>query len=528
MDLAILSATIFTGNPAAPLAQALAVKDGRIALVGSDDEVRAALTPRTTVLELPGRLVTAGLTDAHAHFLGFGQGLSRVDLAGLPSWEACREKIRKAAEGMEPGRWIIGRGWNHHKWERAVEPTRRDLDDITPDNPVMMVRACGHNLVANSLALKIAGIDRNTQEPPGGKIDRDPATGEPLGLIREARHLIQKHIPPIGAEERRRAALFAQEKALALGLTGIHSVEGLAEMEAFMALEAEGLLKMRIYHLLPVEELEEARDRGIVAGGGTSRLWQGHAKLFSDGSLGAATALLHEPYEGMGDNCGIPFLEPALLEEKTALAFSLGWNIAVHAIGDRAVTNTLDAIEGARRKGPGPRMDRIEHIQLIKERDIERLRRLSIVGSVQPAFVATDFKVAESLWGRERCGRGYPWRTLLDAGIPLQFGSDSPVEPIDPMLGIQAAVTRQTPAGAPEGGWFPGQRLTLEETLRGYTLQPAVTSGRDHDLGTLAPGKCADITVFGKDLFRVPPERWQEVPVEMTLVSGEILYRMGG
>lgn len=531
MDIAILSSSIFTGDPAMPFAQALAIKNGRIAMVGSDKAVMASLSGETEVYELPGRLITPGLTDSHAHFLSFGKGLTRVDLSGLSSWEACRGKIRKAAEGLAEGEWLVGRGWNQHQWDHPMEPTRKELDDITPNNPVMMVRTCGHNLLANSLALNIAGIDRNTKEPPGGKIDRDEATGEPLGLIREARYLIEDHIPPLGKEERRDAALAAQKAALRMGLTGVHSMEGVEEMETLHALDQENLLKMRIYHLLPVEELVAARSRGIAPSKEGERIRLGHAKLFSDGSLGAATALLHEPYNEMEDFCGIPFLEQGELEEKMALAYELGWNVAVHAIGDRAVTNTLMAIKGARkragRRGGGPGMDRIEHIQLHRPEDIGLFQQLGVVASVQPAFVATDYNVAESLWGRKRCRNGYSWKTLLDAGIPLQFGSDSPVEPINPMLGIQAAVTRQTPDGNPHGGWFPDQRLTLENALTGYTLQPALTSGRGEDLGSLTMGKRADITVFSKNLFEEPPSRWVDIPVEMTLVQGEILYQMG-
>ncbi len=527
MDLAILSSSVFTGDPAKPWAEALAIKDGRIALVGTNDAVKAVITRETEVHELPGRLLTPGLTDAHSHFLSFGRGLSRVDLSGLPSWEACRTKIRKAAEALPKGAWVVGRGWNQHQWDNPTEPTRRELDDITPENPVMMVRVCGHNLLANSLALSIAGIDRDTEEPPGGKIDRDGETGEPLGLIREARHLIEDHIPPLSREERIEAALAAQEAALRLGLTGVHSLEGLEELETFRELDREGRLKMRIYHLLPADELETAREMGIGPGTDSSRLWRGHAKLFSDGSLGAATALLHDPYNEMEDFRGIPFLETEVLEWKIAKAYSLGWSVAVHAIGDKAVTNTLTAIKGARKTVPAPGRDRVEHIQLHRPEDIELFREMEITASVQPAFVATDYHVAESLWGKERCRNGYAWKTLMSAGIPLQFGSDSPVEPINPMLGIQAAVTRQTPEGKPEGGWFPEQRLSLETALKGYTLQPAVSSGREADLGSLTPGKLADITIFSKNLFEVPPYRWQEVPVEMTLVQGEILYRTG-
>jgi hypothetical protein len=525
MDLAIFSARIFTGLEQRPWAEALHIKGNRIAAVGDASEVKASCSGHTEKIELAGRLVTPGLVDAHTHFVNLGFFLETVNLRNLPSLAACREKIRDAAVSRRPGEWIVGRGWNHHIWKEMREPDIRDIDDLTPQNPAMLVRACGHSVWVNSLALREAGIDRNTPDPPGGRIDRDPATGNPTGMIREARALIEQKIPAPGPEKIRNAALAAQREAVKAGLTGVHSCEKLAQWEALSALDAEGKLLLRVHHLLPPDQIEAARAKGIRPGSGTEKIWFGHVKLFADGSLGAGTALLHEPYIDEPDQCGIACLPVGELEEKIRTAYAAGWDVAIHAIGDLAVTNCLYAIEAARKTHPGPRRDRIEHVQLFRPSDLSLFKDLGVVASVQPVFVPTDWIPAEKRWGHTRCTHSYAWKTLAETGVPVQFGSDAPVEPIDPILGLQAAVTRQTTAGEPAGGWCPSQRLTLEESIRGFTRVAAWTARKEEVLGTIAPGKWADLTVFCRDLFQVPAENWPSVGIEMTVVGGEIVYR---
>ncbi len=526
MGLAILSAKVFTGDPARPWAEAVGVRDGKISAIGDNAEVRASLEKNVKTLKLPGRLITPGLVDAHCHFLHYGLSLQTVDLRDVPSLAACREKIRKAVRLREPGEWILGRGWNHHFWEEQREPSRRDLDDIAPDNPVMMVRVCGHSQWVNARALAAAGITRDTPDPPGGKIDRDPRTGEPTGMLRELRYMIERVMPVPSLEERKRAALAAQGEAVRLGLTGVHTCEKLAQWEAFHALDQEGQLKVRVYHLIPPEDVDPAATQGCRPGEGSDRLWAGHVKLYADGSLGAGTALLHEPYTDESDNWGLAVLDLPELTERIAFAYGRGFHVGIHAIGDRAVTHCLKAMAAARKAVPGTRRDRIEHVQMYRDEDIPLFRGLGVVASVQPRFVPSDWSVAEKRWGLERCRTGYAWRSLMNAGIRLQFGSDAPVEPIAPILGLQAAVTRQTPAGEPHGGWFPQERLTLEETIAGFTQVAAWNSGRQEVLGSLKPGKWADLTVFSRDLFGVEPAQWPSIPVEMTLIGGEIVHRL--
>ena len=348
MDFAIFSARIFTGNPAQPWAEALKITDHRITCVGSNAEVKKACGTNTGMLDLTGRLVTPGLVDGHCHFLNLGRSFQMVNLRNASSLAEVRERIQKAVGSPAPSEWIIGRGWNHHQWKEQREPTRKDLDDIIPDHPAMMVRACGHSIWVNSVALDRAGVTGRTPNPAGGQIDKDPASGEPTGLLREAREIIEAHIPSPTLAARKQMVLAAQEDALRNGITGVHTCETLEEWEAFAALEAEGKLKVRVYHLLPPDDLEEAAGRGIVAGFGSERLWFKHVKLFADGSLGSGTALMHAPYSDDPNACGIACLEKEILLEKIKLAYSRGCDVAIHAIGDLAVTNALESIAAAR------------------------------------------------------------------------------------------------------------------------------------------------------------------------------------
>ena len=328
MDLTILSSHIFTGDPSRPWAEAICIQDHRVAAIGSNAEVNQATGKTAEILELPGRLITPGFVDAHTHFLTYGLTLQWVDLRNETSLEACRQKIAQAVAAHRPGEWIIGRGWNHHQWEEGREPSRQDLDDLAPENPMLMIRACGHSVWVNSLALNIAGITRDTPQPPGGKIDTDPRSGEPTDLLREARDLIEAHIPPVTLEQRKKAALAAQREVLRFGVTGLRSMERLEQWEALQELDQEDQLKLRVYHLLPPDQLAEAAARGIIPGTGSDRLWFHQAKLFADGSLGSDTALLHEPYLHKPQEYGLAYLTPEQLRENIELAYSYGCDVA--------------------------------------------------------------------------------------------------------------------------------------------------------------------------------------------------------
>jgi predicted amidohydrolase YtcJ len=525
METVICSTRVFTGDPAQPWAEAVCVTDGRILVLGRSDDVKRAASRGAQVFELPGRLVLPGMVDAHLHFVNFGLSLRRLDLRDLPSIDACRARVKEAVAGRKPGEWVIGRGWNETGWADRREPSARDLDDIAPHHPVMLIRVCGHTVWVNSMAMAKAGIAKGTQDAPGARIERDPRTGEPTGVLREYRKIIEKVIPPPTIEERKLAALQAQREALRSGVTGVHSCETLQEWEALAALDGEGKLKVRVHHLLPPDQLEPAQSRGIELGKGSERLWFGQVKLYADGSLGSGTALLHEPYTDDPSQRGLAVLTPKQLQERVELTYERGGDVGVHAIGDLAVTNVLRAIQAARRKYPGPRRDRIEHVQLMHPDDFATFRDLDVVASVQPVHLLTDMPVAERKWGMDRCRYGYAWRSMLRAGIRLQFGSDAPVEPINPLLSFHAALTRQQLSGEPRDGWFPAERLSLEEVIRAFTQVAAWASRKEDQLGTLTPGRKADLVVFDRDLFAVAPGQVASAEVELTMVDGEIVYR---
>ncbi len=495
MDLIILSARIFTGDPKRPWAEAIGIRGNRIVALGSNQEVKNTLrSGETIILEMPGRLITPGLADGHCHFGFLGRSLLTVDLSNQSSLAACRERIRDYASNCQPDEWIIGTGWNQYQWDDPKEPTLKDLDDITPRNPAFMVRACGHTVWVNSIALAKAEITSQTPDPPGGRIERDPITSKPNGLIKEARQLIERVIPSPTQEEWKKAILASQEISLQYGLTTVHSMETLSQWNALRSLEEEGKLKIRAHQSIQGYELEKAVQLGLSPGFGSDRLWIGHIKLYADGSLGAGTALLYEPYSDENSNSGLAVLPLEGLKESIELAYEKGFAVAIHAIGDKAVGQSLKAIARARESFPGQWRDRLEHVQLLNMKDILLFKELGVVASVQPIFLPTDWKVAEKRWGSGRCSLGgYAWKTILNSGIEIQFGSDSPVEPNNPILGLHAAVTRQNLTGEPKGGWYPDQRLNLTESILGFTQTAARSARKEDKLGSLTTGKLADL-----------------------------------
>lgn len=523
-EFIIISANIFTGDPANPRAQAVYIKGNRIKAVGTIPMVKNLAPRDVNVLDLPGCLITPGLMDGHCHFTSIGGSLENLNFRDIPSLFDCRLMVSQAVSTASPGEWIIGRGWNDTLWAENREPLKQDLDDISPDNPVMLTRVCGHSAWMNSKALEIAGITARTPDLPGGKIDKDPVTHEPTGIIRETLELISDHIPPLTKQQLRRAALSAQKEVLRLGITCVHSLENLDSFKAIRELDRTKGLKVRVYHSLHVEDIQTAEKEGFDINQNTDHLWLGHVKLFADGSLGANTALLHDPYEDQPHNVGLAFLDTKALRAGVEFAYKRGYGVMIHAIGDKAVTNALESIAGARKKYPCQPRDRIEHVQLFRSQDLSLFIDHHITASVQPVFLATDRATAEKKWGINRCKNAYAWQTLMDKNIPLQFGSDSPVEPVNPLLGIYTAVERKDYRDKINGTWFAGQSLTLEQAITGFTQQAAYTSQREKDLGKIAPGKLADLTIFNQDLFDIPRDQWPEVEVKMTIINGEIVY----
>ena len=524
-DLLLLNGTFHTMDTAVPRARAVAIRAGRFLHVGEEDGARAALGGRPEVVDLRGRCVLPGLVDAHLHFKWFAESLRAVDVETTSMEEAVSRVAARAAQSPA-GAWITGSGWNHNVWGTGVFPDFRPLDRAAPRNPVCLEAKNGHALWVNSLALQKAAIGLDTRDPDGGQIVHS-REGAPSGVLLEnAMRLVQSIIPLPSPRELADLMRDAQSAALRAGLTGIHDFDTTLALEAFQDMAARGELRLRVMKGIPHEHLSAAISLGLRSGFGNGRLTLGPVKMFADGALGPQTAWMIAPYEGTW-SVGIPRLTDQQLFEDILRANEAGIACAVHAIGDAACHVVLDACEraAARRSTPGsagqpvPR-NRIEHVQLLHPDDIARLSRLGIVASMQPLHATSDMIIAQRYWV-ERCRYAYAWKSLLDAGAVLAFGSDCPVEVCDPLAGIHAAVTRRRADGSPGAeGWRPEQRLTVEQAVHAYTLGAAFAAGWESDLGSVRVGKRADLTVLEHDIFSIEPHEIRNAGVAATVVGG--------
>ncbi len=514
-------------------ATAVAIGDGRFLAVGDDAEVRALARPHTRLIDLGGRLALPGLTDAHFHFYEWALGLRHLPLADTTSLSDLRQRLAQRASETPPGHWILGQGWNETRWPDPRIPTRADLDDVAPAYPVILWRSDMHLAVVNSRALQEAGITGDTPDPPQGVIDRDES-GQPTGVLRElAITLIRDVIPSPTEEETVEAMREGFPLLHRLGLTGVHDYRGMSGAEgqpafrAYQRLRAAGDLALRLWMLVPGERLNEAIALGLRTGFGDDYLRVGHVKFFADGGQGARTAWMLDPYEDTGE-CGMPLTPMAEIADAVRRADQAGLAVAVHAIGDRANRELITVFEQhatrhvTRSTQHVPH--RIEHVQMIRPDDVARLARLGIVASVQPIHATDDIPMIEQSVGPRGCF-AYPFRDMLDAGVPLAFGSDAPVADPNPLWGIHAAVTRQRRDGSPPGGWYPAQRLTVAEAVWGFTMGPAQASGREAELGSITPGKLADLVVLDRDIFTVEPMEIAQTQVAMTVLSGRVVYQ---
>jgi predicted amidohydrolase YtcJ len=528
--LLLRNARIWMGVSGAPWAEAALVRDGRFAFVGSAHEIDAPSDCET--LDAGGRLVLPGLIDAHVHLLNTGLAMRSVDLKGVASSEEAVRRVAERLASTAAGGWVRGAGWDQHLWPEARFPTRHELDAVAPEYPVVLIHTSGHCLWVNSAALRAAGIDANTHAPEGGAIDREH-DGTPSGILRdEAMRLVYRVMPAPSRAERLAAVRDAVARAHSLGLTGVHAMDvGRGELLALQSLRDEGALTLRVTSYLSAERLEEWVEE---FGQGADRpkpvpqvphetLRVAGVKFFADGALGSLTAWLLEPHEGTDDR-GLALQPVEELEARVRRCLQHGLAPAVHAIGDRANREVLDLLERAQDLAPElPR--RIEHAQLLTEADIPRFGALGVAASVQPIHATQDMSKVERHWGA-RGKYAYAFRSLLDSGARLAFGSDSPVETIDPIAGIHAAVTRRTAAGEPAKGWYPEQRLSLEEALEAYTSSAAAAAGQSDRYGKIAPGYAGDFVVVSDDIFALEdPMRILNARVEMTVAGGKVVYR---
>jgi hypothetical protein len=537
-DLLLFGGTVHTMDPARPRASAVAVRGGRIVAVGSSDDAREALGvpgaggARPEMVDLGGRCLLPGLVDSHLHFRWFSESLDGVD-AETATLEEALDRVREKAGRLGPGAWITGYGWNHNVWSgpggEARFPTRQHLDRAAPLNPVALKAKSGHALWANTAALRAAGVTENTPDPPAGKILREPGgSGKMPGgiLLEDAMPLVQSAIPPLTAERLAGLMKAAQAALHRAGLSGIHDYDNSLGLRALESLEAEGLLTLRVVKGIPHELLDQAIDLGLRTGFGSPRLSLGALKMFADGALGPQTAWMLEPYEGGGaGDRGIPTLSAEQIAGDVSRANAAGIACAVHAIGDAACRAVLDAFEtsGSRPRGQAP--NRLEHAQLLHPADLPRIARLGVVASMQPIHATSDMLIADRHWGG-RSATAYAWKSLLDSGAALAFGSDCPVEIPDPVAGIHAAVTRRRADGSPgPAGWRPDQRLTVEQAVRAYTVGAAMAAGKQAELGRIAPGMRADFTILDRDIFSIDPHEIREVRAAATVVGGTFAYR---
>ena len=511
-------------------AEALAVKDGKVMAVGDTKSILRWKGSRTMVIDLKGNFVLPGFNDAHLHLASGGFGKLHVDLVGTKSLTEMQQRIAERAKTAAPEGWIRGRGWDHTKWSVQTLPSRQDLDAVTVGHPAIFTRVDGHICVVNTAALNAAGITKETPDPQGGKIDRDEQ-GEPTGILREgARDAVDKVIPKVTATERRKAIELALAEAAEWGLTSLQDNSSWSDFLVYEDLEREGRLTARITEWLafddPLETLEREREHHAA---NDPMLHTGMLKGFMDGSLGSRTAALLRPYADDPKNSGLPQYDQMTLNHLTRERFAAGFQIGFHAIGDRGVDMALAAFEDATAYAKERNSDadadrrlRVEHAQVTTAEEIERFHKLGAIASMQPNHLLTDMNWAMKRLGPERAAISYAWRSLLNAGVPLAFGTDYPVEPLTPFRGLYAAVTRKNESGTSE--YFPAETLTIDEAIEAYTVGAAHAEFSEKTKGELIPGKWADLVVLDRDITNIAAEQILATKVMRTVVGGKTIY----
>jgi len=515
-DLILYNANVHTMNRKNPKAQAIAIKDKKIAATGKNSEILKLKTEKTRIIDLKGKIVLPGLTDCHIHMSAYARTLEQTDLRSVTSIKQLQQKLKKAAAKKPPNTWIIAHGFDQEKFREKRLPTRHDLDKAVPNHPTLIIRVCGHLSVANSRALQLANVNKHISEL-GEKVDKDPKTGEPIGILFEdAQFFVMEAIPDASKEELLKTYAQACKKAAENGLTSIHwLISSPKEIRVIQKLRKQNKLPIRAYLIIPIEDIDKFAPMGISTGFGDDKVKIGCVKIFADGSLGACTAALQTPYADNKTTRGIMVNSKKKLEGLIRKARELDFQVAIHAIGDRAIKTVLDTLESVLEEGfEKNHRHRIEHASVLNEKLIERMQKLKIIASVQPHFVVSDFWIIKRL-GEKRARWTYPFKTLFSCGLQVCAGSDCPVEPINPLLGVWAAVAREK---------FPQERLSVDQAIRIYTVNAAYASFEEQTKGTIEEGKLADLTILVQDPYKVPPEKIKDINVDMTIVDGKIVY----
>ena len=535
-DLLLIGGVVYTADPQLSWADSVAVRGRRIAAVGRSADLLALRGPQTEVVELAGRAVVPGFTESHLHLVDLAMRAQQVEATGSRSASEVVERLARRMHGTDMAGWVRGGGWDANIWSDGLLPHKSLLDSVSGDVPVALDSKDLHSMWVNSAALSCAGVTETSPDVPGGVIERD-SDGKPSGVLRDtAVQLIQKAIPAIDLETAANAVHAAIPRLWSTGIVAVHNasdtVDGLA-LRTFQWLRDQGLLGVRVLQQLPAANLARAVGLGLRSGFGDAWLRIGGIKIFADGALGSRTANMLEGYLGEPTNLGVAATEPDLLMRQGLEAVAAGLSLSVHAIGDRAVRNALDVFTEIRRRdspseGHGQRRlrHRIEHVQCMSDEDLPRLAALGVFASVQPIHCTSDIDLVERHWGEPRARAAYRFRDLLDSGAQLVFGSDGPIEPHAPLLGIHAAVTRRRLNGDPgPEGWQGGQRIRVDEALDAYTRWPAYLAGDECQRGTITPGKLADLVVLAEDIFAVAPMEICHTPVDLTVLDGQAVWR---
>jgi predicted amidohydrolase YtcJ len=528
-DLIITNAKIWTVDRARPQAEALAILGDRIVAVGSATDVDSWHGPQTRVLDAKGKLLLPGFNDAHVHFVDGGDHLKAIQLKDVPSAAEFAKKIEEWVKTTPKGEWITGGDWDEQKWSPADLPTKELIDAATPETPVWINRYDGHESLANSVVLRLAGITAKTADPAGGQIVRD-AQGNPTGILKDAaQDLVNKVMPPMTSAHRMRAIRQALEHAASLGVTSVQDMNpSYEDVKAYAELQEKGTLTTRIY-AAPIEtDWKDQAKIGVRHAFGTSLLRIGAVKGYADGSLGSGTAYFFDPYTDAPQNHGLlsDEMHPAsAMLQRLKGADAVGLQLCVHAIGDRAISMTLTMFEQIEKaNGKRDRRWRIEHSQHMAAKDFARYAQLGVIASVQPYHAIDDGRWAEKRIGPDRVKRTYAFRTFLDNGVRLAFGTDWSVAPLSPMWSVYAAVTRATLDGKNPDGWVPEQKLTVAEAVEAYTMGSAYAEFQEKDKGSITPGKLADFVVLSDDIFTIPRAAIKNVKIDATYLGGKLVY----
>jgi predicted amidohydrolase YtcJ len=528
-DLIITNAKIWTVDASQPLAQAVAVLGDRIVAVGSTSAVDAWRGPNTKVIDAAGKLVLPGFNDAHVHFVSGGEQLDNLQLKDVTNPQEFARRIAERAKITPQGEWVQGGNWDETKWNPPNMPTKEMIDALTPNTPVFVSRYDGHMGLANSVALRLAGITAQTPDPPGGTIVHD-AQGNPTGALKDAAmDPIYKVIPPLSHDRRVKVVKRALAYAASVGVTSVQHMEtSYADIAVYSELLRRGELTTRIYVAPLITHVDDQVKLGIGHAFGGPYLRLGAVKAYADGSLGSGTAYFYEPFLNQGTNRGLlaDEMHPiSLMRDRYMKADAAGLQICTHAIGDEGISTILDLYADViKAHGEADRRLRIEHAQHMAAKDFDRFAQLHVIASVQPYHAIDDGRFAESHIGHDRASRTYAFRTFLDHGVRLAFGTDWEVAPLDPVLGLYAAVTRATLDGKNPNGWFPEQKLTVAEAVEAYTMGSAYAEFQEKEKGSITAGKLADMVLLSDDIFTIAPENIQNVKVLKTIVGGKIVW----